>query len=70
MLVSALTHGVENSVCPGGRMGIILHISFGHFNFTGIFPYPVSYVLIPSTTAIAARYWRNTIGAWESKEVG
>ena len=41
----------------------ILQISFGHFNFTGTFWYPRSYNWMPSTTAIAARYWMKTTGA-------
>ena len=30
----------------------------------------MSYVLIPSATARAAMYWRNTTGAWVSSETG
>ena len=45
-------------------------MSLGHFSLIGRFRYPESYVLIPSTIANAARYWRNTIGAWVVKDTG
>lgn len=45
-------------------------ISFGHLSLTGKSLYPLSYVCTPSTTARAAKYCRNTTGAFDINSIG
>lgn len=65
--------GVWEGVEEGEERGIgtdiaYIHMSFGHLSLTGMSAQPASYVLMPSTIARAAMYWRKTTGAWVSSE--
>lgn len=45
-------------------------ISLGHLSFTGTFSYPGPYDRTPSATAMAARYWRKTMGLDDARWAG